>query len=250
MFPNFQSFATATLQDIYSTRLLDMAQRFEVNTLESAVLLNDGLGHFTMRALPRLAQAAPAFGVALTDVDGDGKADLYLAQNFFSPQPETGRMDGGLSLLLRGNGDGSFTPVWPNESALIVPGDAKGLAVMDLNNDGWPDFVVGINNGEPVAFENRGSKQNRVMNIRLEGRQGNPTAIGARVTIRLQDGSTQTAEVNAGGGYLSQSTSTLTFGLGQSNKVKFAQIRWPDGSVSDIDSIPDQSSLTLKQGKE
>jgi hypothetical protein len=85
------------------------------------------------------------------------------------------------------------------------------------------------------------------MNIRLQGRQGNPTAIGARLTIALQDGSTQTAEVNAGGGYLSQSTSTLTFGLSQTNKVKAAQIRWPDGSISAINSIPDQTSLTLKQ---
>src|SRR6185369_8744905 len=127
--PTFQSFATAALQDIYSPGLLAAVQRFEVNTLESAALLNDGMGHFTFRALPRLAQVAPAFGVALTDVDGDGKLDLCLAQNFLGPQPETGRMDGGLSLLLRGNGDGSFTPVWPNESSLVVPGDAKGLIV-------------------------------------------------------------------------------------------------------------------------
>ena len=246
-FTTFQSFAEASLADIYSPRLLAAARRFEVNTLESGVLLNDGRGHFTFRVLPRLTQASPAFGVALSEVDGDGKADLYLTQNFFSPQPETGRMDGGLSLLHRGNGDGSFTPVWPKESGLVVPGDAKGLAVTDLNSDGWPDFVVAINNGELMPFENRGSKQNRILNIRLEGRRGNPTAIGARVTITLDDTSTQTAEVNAGGGYLSQSTSTLTFGLGENNKLRNIHVSWPDGSTSATNATPDWSSLTLKQ---
>src|SRR5688572_14515435 len=155
-------------------------------------------------------------------------------------------MDGGLSLLLRGKGDGSFTPVWPDESGLVVHGDAKGLAVTDLNHDGWPDFVVAINNGELLAFENRRSKQNRLLNIRLQGKGGNPTGIGARVSLTLEDASTQTAEVNAGGGYLSQSTSVLTFGLGE-KKVSDVKVRWPDGNTSIVRDIADQSRLTLKQ---
>ena len=246
-FPTFQSYAQATLQDVYTPGLLAAAQRFEVNTLESAVLLNDGRGHFTFHALPRLAQAAPAFGVALADVNGDGKVDVYLVGNFHSPQPETGRMDGGISLLLVGHGDGRFTPVWPNESGLIVPADAKGLAVTDLNNDGRPDFVVGINNAEPLTFENRGSRQNRVLTLRLRGKPGNPTAVGARVTITLNDGTTQTAEVNAGGGYLSQSTHVLTFGLGQKKNVSEIKVRWPDGTTTVERGRGDQPSLTLSQ---
>ncbi len=247
-FTTLQSFASAALAEIYAAQFLTAAQRFEVNTLESAVLLNDGQGHFTFRPLPRLAQAAPAFGVALADLDGDGKADLCLAQNFFSPQPETGRMDGGLSLLLRGIGDGSFTPIWPIDSGLSVPGDAKGLAVTDLNSDGWPDLVVAINNGEPVTLENQGSKQNRVLNLCLLGKAGNPTAIGARATVTLDDGSTQTAELYAGGGYLSQSTSMLTFGLRQTNNIREIQVRWPDGSVTTQNEVHAPFSLTLRQG--
>ena len=51
--------------------------------------------------------------MVLTDVNADGNADIYIAQNFFSPQLETGRMDGGVSLLLLGKGDGTFQEVWP-----------------------------------------------------------------------------------------------------------------------------------------
>ena len=137
-----------------------VAHVFEANTLETGILLNDGHGRFEFRPLPRLAQVAPAFGVAVEDVDADGHADIYLVQNFYSPAPETGRMDGGLSLLLKGDGKGTFTPVWPDASGLVVPGDAKSLTVTDLNGDQRPDFVVGINNGEVLAFENRSTGGN------------------------------------------------------------------------------------------
>ena len=117
----------------------------------------------------------------------------------------------------------------------------------DLTNDGWPDFVVALNNDEIMTFENQGSKRNRLVNIRLEGRQGNPAAIGARVTITLDDGSTQTAEVSAGCGYLSQSSSTLAFGLGEKNQIRDGRVCWPDGNVTVVGAMRDQSVLTLNQ---
>jgi hypothetical protein len=246
-FVNFNSYASASLQDIFTPGLLATAQRFCVNTLESGVLLNDGAGHFTFRSLPRLAQAAPSFGLVLTELDGDGKPDLCITQNFHSMPPDTGRMDGGLSLLFEGNGDGSFTPVWPEQSGLVIPSDAKSLATSDLNNDGWPDFIVGINNGETMAFENCRLKQNRVLSLRLQGNPGNPTAIGARVTVTLTKGSSQTAEVHAGGGYLSESTSVLTFGLGRTYEVEQIRVVWPDGRSSTATPPQNQFTVTLKQ---
>ena len=246
-FMTFDGYARAALADIFTPELLDRAQRFAVNSLESVVLLNDGAGHFKSQSLPRLAQAAPSFGLALTDVDGDGRTDLFLAQNFFSPQPESGRMDGGLSLLLKGNGDGTFAPVCPRESGLRVPGDAKGLAVTDLNGDGWPDFVVGMNNAEPLAFENQGHHPHRMVNLRLSGKSGNPTAIGSRVTVLRTDGRVQTAEVYAGGGYRSQSSPVLAFGLGTTSLVRQVRIRWPDGRDTSEMPLPEQRMLVLRQ---
>jgi hypothetical protein len=37
----------------------------------------------------------------------------------------------------------------------VVPGDARRLAVTDLDGDRRPDFVIAVNDGEVVAFENR-----------------------------------------------------------------------------------------------
>jgi hypothetical protein len=141
-------------------------------------------------------------------------------------------MDGGVSLLLLGRGDGSFEPVWPNRSGLMVPGDGRSLTTADWNGDGWLDFLIGVNNGELLAFENRGSKANRTLTVRLQGKPANPTAVGARVTVVLGEGARQTAEVYAGGGYLSQSGSALVFGLGDAGAVKEVEVRWPDGRVT------------------
>ena len=93
-------------------------------------------------------------------------------------------------------------------------------------------LVIGINDGELVTYENRGSAGNRVLTVRLAGHSGNPTAIGSRVTLELSDGRSQTAEVHAGSGYLSQSSATLTFGLGSTATAQLVTVRWPDGTTS------------------
>jgi len=247
-FKTFHEFALAGLEDIYTPQCLDDAVKLTANTLESGVLINDGTGRFDFHPLPRLSQIAPSFGVVLTEVDGDGNADIYLVQNFHSPQRETGHMDGGVSQLLLGHGDGTFAPIAPHRSGLVVPGDAKGLTTTDLNGDGWPDFVVAVNNDRIRAFENRGSSKNRVTNIALRGPPGNPTAIGSRVTVTVDDGTKQTAEVHAGGGYLSQSSSTLTFGLGETARNIEIEVRWPDGTMTTHQSaVKDAMMIVLEK---
>ena len=90
--------------------------------------------------------------MAFTDLDDDQDLDLCMVGNSFSPQPETGHMDGGVGLVLRNDGRGNLSPVFPAESGFVVPGDAKSLHVTDLNRDGRPDLVVGINNGAVMGF--------------------------------------------------------------------------------------------------
>ena len=151
--PTFHSFASKSLEAIYSDTRLQKALRFEANTLESGIFLNDGNGRFKFTPLPRLAQSFPVFGAAIEDFTGDGNPDIFLIGNSNSPQRETGNMDGGISLLLRGDGRGVFQSVWPSESGLVVPGDAKGLAITDINGDKKLDIVVAINNAELMAFQ-------------------------------------------------------------------------------------------------
>jgi hypothetical protein len=149
----FHNFASSSLNDLYGEQLLEKCQRFECNTLTSGVLWNDGQGRFEFRALPFPAQAAPSFGVAAEDVDGDGHGDIVMAQNFYGPQRETGRMNGGVGLLLKGDGKGEFTAVWPNQSGVFVPGDARQVVMANVHGDESLEIVVAVNNGALQVFE-------------------------------------------------------------------------------------------------
>jgi hypothetical protein len=243
-FKTFHDFAVARLDEIYTPESLQHSLKLEVNELRSGLLLNDGAGRFEFRPLPALAQSAPSFGVSFCHADGDGNVDLYLVQNSYGPHRETGRMDGGLSVLLLGDGAGEFTPVWPNRSGLVVPHDAKGLARLDLDADGADDFLVSIN-GDGFRTFRATADGARHLQVRLQGPLGNPTAVGAKVAVVSSTGGRsvrQVAEVYAGGSYLSQSSPRVSLPVSD-GKATEVHVRWPDGTEerttlgSDVASI-------------
>ncbi|EDY81503.1 FG-GAP repeat domain protein [Verrucomicrobiia bacterium DG1235] len=227
-FNTFTAFAQATLPEIFEPARLDSATRLEANTLASGIFLNQGQGTFRFHELPRLAQIAPTYGMAAQDFDGDGFTDLYLAQNSFSPEPTTGRFNGGLSLLLHGNGDGTFTPVKTATSGLMVRGDAKSAITLDLQDDGWADLIVAQNSDKLLAFQNRGIEGNHSFAVSLEYLETNPHAYGAKVTVHRTDGSQTTAELTSTAGYLSQSEPKLFFGYTDKNTPTKIEVTWPD----------------------
>jgi hypothetical protein len=244
-FPRNELYARATLGEILGPDKLAGAQRFAATELRSGVLLSQPDGTYRFEPLPRIAQISPLQGIAAGDFDGDGHADIYAVQNSYAPTPVVGRFDGGLSQLLRGDGHGHFTAVPPAESGLVVTGDAKALAVLDIGDDGWPGFLVTRNNGSSLAFRNRGMPGRHPLRISLRGPAGNPTAVGASITVELSDGTTQTSEVHAGSGYYSESAPECFFGYPDSNPPTKVRVRWPSGAVSENDAPGGAATLTL-----
>jgi enediyne biosynthesis protein E4 len=244
-YPRTDPYARATLGEMFGEDKLAKADRFTATQLRSSVFLSQPDGTYRFETLPRLAQISPLQGIVTGDFDGDGHTDIYAVQNSFAPIPAVGRFDGGLSQLLRGDGHGHFTAVPVAESGLIVPGDAKALAVLDLDHDGWPDFLISRNNNTTLAFRNNAAPGHSSLRIILKGTAGNPTAIGARITVELSDGSTQTSEVFAGSGYYSQSTAATFFGYPDSNPPKHIRVRWPSGVITTYDNPSKSPTLLL-----
>ena len=246
-FPTYDAFARAALDEIYTPEALASARRFEVDTTQSGVWFNNGRGRFEFRPFPRIAQIAPVHGIAIGDVDADGHLDVFVAQNDHAPQRETGRHDGGVGLLLRGDAAGRFTPVPPRDSGIIVPTDSRATAFVHLDDDDRLDLVVAVN-GQPVrTFINRWTSGGHALRVRLKGRLGNQTGIGARVALVLADGRRLVREVRAGGGYLTQDSAEMTFGIGADGAPIRLEIRWPDGQTSTQPLATASRKITVSQ---
>lgn len=152
-FPTYRSFARASLMEIYSPERIAGALKLEVTTLASMVFLNDGKGHFEARRLPGLAQLAPGFGIVLRDFDGDGNIDCVMGQNFYHPQRETGRMNAGLSVYLKGDGAGGFEAVWPRESGLQFRDDSRNVGYIHDAGGSGGKLIIGVNGGKPRVLK-------------------------------------------------------------------------------------------------
>ncbi len=247
-YSSYRDFALAELDEIYSQEELRRARVYEAYTLESSVFFNDGTGKFDRISLPPLAQISPGFGILAGDVDGDARTDLMIAQNFFTPQLETGRMDSGLSVILLGDGNGKFRSVWPEESGILNWGDAKSSSLIDLNSDSRPDILIAQNDDTLRTYVQSPDVPKRYLRLKLKGLRGNPQAVGAKVSLLLPHGQRQTYEIYAGSGYLSQSPSDIFFGLADEDETGQLEIRWPNGSILRKDIGLETGTLTLSQG--
>ncbi len=231
-FPTFRDFGAALLPEIYSPEKLGKSLHLTATQLASGVFLNDGHGHFTFQPLPRLAQTSPVFGLATADFNGDGNVDLVLAQNFHGPQVETGRFDGGLSVMLAGDGRGNFSVLTPQESGIAISGEARAIALGDWRRDGWPAMVLTRVNENAMALAPRRTGTGHSFAVKLTGDIGNTDAIGARITVHCKNGAAQTVELYAGSGYLAQSEPLAFFGYTTNNEPQTIDVVWPDGTVT------------------
>ena len=190
------------------------------------------------------------WGAVFFDYDNDGDEDLYVASGFLDVDP-TSNPKKQPNVLLRNDGDGSFTDV-SEMSGADDPGYGHGTVYLDYNNDGCLDlYVANLGTSAVLAqhgklFENRCDWGNSWLIIRTVGTASNRDGIGARITVVAGE-KTQIREVSAGGSNKSQSMLPVHFGLGKAVIVDSIQVRWPSGTVQTLRDVAVNQHITVEE---
>ena len=219
-FSSYSDYASANTWQLLGVQR-DQLRSININKIESVIYLNQG-GKFEMRDLPINAQLSPVFGISVSDFDGDGFEDVFLAQNFFGTRPGFPRLDTGRGLLLKGKGNGDFTSLSQSLSGIDITGDQRGAAFSDYNRDGKVDLLVGQNNGQSKLYQNRNAKRGLI--VQLKGLKNNPKAIGAKIQLVSMYKKGPIREVKCGGGYRSQDSAFQVLSL---NAVSYTHLTLP-----------------------
>ncbi len=241
-FSKNNDFAKATLQEVYGEVPVAEAQRFEADNFQSGAFLSQADGSYQFSPFPSIAQIAPIMGLLAADLDGDGITDLCATQNTDTAIP---RFHGGLGLLLRGHGNGTFEALEPNASGIQLPGNGRAIVAFDPDGDNRPDLFITRHGHLSECLLNQ-TQQGEWLKIELAGPSSNPNAIGAKLSLRLANGTERYYELGLGGGWFSQEEPCLYIAPPLLKQLTEVSVKWPNGSESRHQSPPSAGIWTLK----
>jgi hypothetical protein len=242
-FGSYREYGRASVEQIYGAKLGALSE-LRVNTLDTMLFLNRG-GRFAAHPLPREAQMAPVYGLCVGDYDGDGREDLFVGQNFFGTDRETGRLDAGRGLWLRGDGHGGLESISGSASGVKVSGEQRGAALADYDGDGRVDLVVSQNGAATRLYHNvRGRPGVRV---RVAGPPGNVSGWGTVLRLGSAEQPGPARELHCGAGYWSQDSpvTVLAAPAGAGDAPLRLWARWPGGKHTEASLPPDAHEVRL-----
>lgn len=146
-FPDYQSYADATLNTIFTPEELTGVSHLSADYLQTAYFESDAKGKFKEKALPLEAQFSPVYAITALDYNHDGNQDLLLGGNINQARLRFGKYDANYGTLLQGNGKGGFTYVPQANSGFRLMGDVR--SILNINNM----ILFGMNGQEVKAYK-------------------------------------------------------------------------------------------------
>lgn len=192
------------------------------------------------------------WGTAFLDFDNDGWPDLFVADGHVYPFVEKYNLGEEFKQprqLFWNRGDGQFFDMSSTGGpGITAKHSSRGIAVGDLDNDGSQEIVT-VNLFEPPSLlKNFGPRGNALL-VRAVTASGRD-AVGARLTLTV-GGRKEIDEVRSGGFHISQGDFRVHFGMGHATKADLT-IRWPDGPVSNVETIPNVDAnqwIVVREGR-
>ncbi|HEV2480735.1 MAG TPA: VCBS repeat-containing protein [Puia sp.] len=130
-FPDYESYAHATIHELFTPEELKDAGHLQANLLETSCFLSNASGALTEHVLPTQAQYAPVYTITPLDYNKDGNIDLLLCGNRNKAPLRFGKADANYGILLKGDGKGGFEYITQNISGFDITGDVR--SVIDIN---------------------------------------------------------------------------------------------------------------------
>jgi hypothetical protein len=192
------------------------------------------------------------FGTGFVDVDNDGWQDLVIANgHVFHDPPGNERKQ--RPLLLHNEeyqgrrffNDGNVQ----GGTFFQTPALGRGLAIGDLDNDGWPDLVVSHLGGPVTLLRNDAARTAPAnwLGVKLVGKEQRDV-VGSTVIVEC-DGRKLTRFVKGGGSYLSASDARLLFGLAASKSVQRITVKWSWGQTQSWTVLASNAYWELIEGE-
>ena len=210
-------------------------------------------------ALAQPTRIMLTFGVIWVDYDLDGYPDLACANGHLEEEIQkvnptlTYEQPSQLFWNTGGKALRDFVELKPEHigSDFFRPIVGRGLASVDLDNDGDVDLVFTSNGQRPLVLRNDGGNKNNWLRVRLigDGEKVPRTPYGTRVAVELPDGRRIVQELAGGRSYLSHCELVLTFGLGQHEKVSELVVRWLDGTEQRFENVAANQVLEVTYGQ-
>ncbi len=220
------------MQDVYTS-----------NMYENSLLQNSPQGYFYDVADSAGVEDIPgsmAWGTFFFDADNDGWLDIFNNnQSGFGNIPNS---------FFRNLSNGTFEDL-SEAAGLQSYNNGIGCAYGDLDNDGDLDIIAAGHSyldGSILLYRND-SQVNNWVQFSLRSEEGDPFAIGAKITLYTQSGS-QFSQVSGGNGYCSQNTFRQHFGLGNENDIDSVVIHWPNGERESFNSPEINQRYLLTKG--
>jgi len=169
------------------------------------------------------------WGLRFLDYDNDGWPDLILSNGH--PDDQVDQRNAGIHyrqpLLLLHNVEGKKAVNMGNAAgpAFGMQYSARGLAVGDLNNDGYPDVVMTENGGPVHLLMNTAQSGNNWVGVSLKSKIANPAAAGAILRWSI-GGRIFSRQKTAGGSFLSSHDPREIIGAGKS-RIDWIEVQWP-----------------------
>ena len=247
----------------YASEVNTVAHQIDNTTSNDGSLRNSIFIHdFDSPQLQKLTWPKISWGAGLFDFDNDLDLDLFFASGHLNSVSGDNRQS---NLLFQNNGLGNYTDITKisgifdlgkriHRSALFADFDDDGRVDIYVTvngqqiEDGKGNIINDENQGKGILFQNKSSKSNNWLKVRLEGTKSNRDGYGTFVIVETNEVK-QKKSLSSGEGYFGNNAQEIYFGLGKAKYIDKIELHWPSGIKESYKSIKCNQTIYIVENK-